>query len=888
MICSREVQFAARLQHPHIVPVLSTGEDADTLWYTMPYVEGDTLRGRLSKGSLELRDALTYWQHMLDALSHAHKTGIVHRDMKPDNVLVSGRNALVTDFGIAKAVASATASGAAAHLTGIGFVVGTPAYMAPEQAAGVEDVDARADIYSTALVAYEMLTGKAAFSGLTPPQTLAAQVQTMPAAPRTVNPQIPSDVEALLMQCLAKAPQARPKSADDVCEALDAIARGVYTPSRESVAASTQRRTGVFAIGAAVLTVAAAAIMWFSGDDAPPSAAPTRDLVVLASFTHEAKDSSVARALSEAFRIDLQQSPNLKVAEPQTVRTTLQSMRVDPDAAINDSIARVIGVRLGAKAYVTGTMSPLGSGYVLTARLVSVKDGAEVAALRETAGSVNELLAATDRLSKALREKAGESVASLRASPALPAATTANLEALEHYAAGVNLMREGKQVRALEEYEKAVALDSMFASAWSGIGTSLANMGARPGDRQRAAQRAFELREKLPELERLRIESRYYSARGDTDKEIAALRRIIEMDPTAYAALNNLGRLMFGKRQYTAAESLLKASSLAQPGAITPVDMLFGLAAETQNIRLRDSLARTIPAGPAGARLRLSMLESQQVSSARYPEYAKQLDSVLRADPDRDLMGYVYFQRTPLWLTLGQLRTAERVLDTLLAPLVQGVDPSLVPGVQLTLAQARARFLDDRAGAMKLVNTAEAFYTRQPDLQDRRVLDRAWTRAVLGDATGARKVLTEQTTVLPKDSIFLQFIQGEIALAEGRAADAVRLIRPTMGRELFCEICGGGALARAYDALGQRDSVLAVYTRLLDSRSTNGRLTEDALERAQALKRVGELLEERGDLDGALNRYRQFEELWRDADAELQPIVRDVRERINRLAGRKG
>lgn len=881
----REVQFAAKLQHPHIVPMLSSGEDAGTLWYTMPFVDGDTLRGRLAKGPIELRDALTYWQHMLDALSHAHKAGIVHRDMKPDNVLVSGRNALVTDFGIAKAVASAT-SGAAAGLTGVGFVVGTPAYMAPEQAAGMEAVDARTDLYSTALVAYEMLTGKAAFGGLTPPQTLAAQVQTMPATPRAVNPAIPADVEALLMQCLAKDPQQRPASADALCDALDAIARGVQTPSRESPAARPTGGRGKWV--AAAVAIGGVLGVLFAATRREGTTEQPRDLIVLASFTHEPKDSSIARALSEAFRIDLQQSPRLRVADPQQMRTALQTMRLDPTVVITDSIAKALGTRLGAKAYVTGSLSSLGNAYVLTARLVSVVDGTEVAALREDANAPGKLLDATDRLSKKLREKAGESVASLRASPALPAATTSNLEALEHYAAGVSLMREGKQVRALEEYERAIALDSTFASAWSGISTALSNLGARPADRQRAARRAYDLRGNLPEIERLRVEARYYAARGETENEIAVQRRILAIDPKQYAVLNNLGRLMLGRQQYASAESLLKAAAQVQPGAVAPTDMLFAVAVETENKRLYDSLLRAVPSGKGGARLRLSALETDRVSQARYVVYATELDSVLNTSPDLDLQGYLLVQRMPLYLMQGQMRTSDMVLETVVAPISKTVDPSLLPGYRLLQAQAWARFADDRARAMQLIKSADSYFTRQQDAENRAVFERAWALAIAGDPSGARRVLAEKPSLLPKDSLFRQYLAGEIALAEGNAAEAVRQIRPTIGRELLCNVCGMGGLARAYEALGQRDSVLAIYTRLLDSKSTNGRLTEDMFERAQALKRTGELLEERKELAGALARYRAFVELWENADVELQPIVKDVRERIARIERSRG
>lgn len=887
----REVQFAAKLQHPHIVPVLSTGEDAGTLWYAMPFVDGDTLRARLAKGSLDVRDVVSLWKQMVDALDHAHRAGVVHRDMKPENVLVSGRHVLITDFGIAKAVASATESSATSGLTGIGFVIGTPAYMAPEQAAGMEQVDARADIYSTALIAYEMLTGRAAFGGMTPPQTLAAQVQTMPAAPRSLRADVNVELDALLMQCLAKDPAQRPESADVVLQSLDRIEAGVTTtPSGRApaTAPTSGGRVRRFAIPVAAIVVASAGLLLYLARDQRNAGNAPRDLVVVASFVHEASDSSVARALSEAFRIDLQQSPRLRVAEPLLVRTTLRSMRLDPKVLITDSIAQLLGVRVGAKAYVTGALAQLGGGYVITARLVSVKDGKEVAALRETATSASTLLEATDRLSKALREKAGESVASLRASPALPVATTASLEALERYAAGIALMREGNQIAALGQLEKAVAIDSMFASAWSGMGTVLANLGIRPGDRQRASAKAYALREKLPELERLRLESRYHAARGEVDEEIASLRRILEIDPLAYASLNNLGRLMYGRKQYAAAESLLKAASHVQPSSFTPVDMLYAVAIETGNVSLLDSLKRVIPAGPAGDQFRWSVGEYEQVHRGNYPELARKIDSALATKPDLEMKGVLLNERMYVWFAQGQLKQATMALRDEVAPMVRNIDSAVVPGVELSLAQMRSRFFNDNAGARRLIASADSFYERAGDPEDRALLQRAWAHATAGDADGARKLLAQLTPLLPKDTSFLHFIQGEIALTERRAPDAIKLISRTIGTEVICEVCGLGGLARAYDAAGQKDSVLAVYTRLLDSRSTNGRMFEDAFERAQGLKRSGELLEERGDTKGALARYRQFVELWKDADPELQPVVQDVRERIAKLEGRRG
>src|SRR5204863_5006280 len=222
---NREIQLSASLQHPHIVPLLAAGGADDILYYTMPLVEGEALRTRLSRdGELPVRDAVRILKDVADALAYAHARGVVHRDIKPDNVLLSGHHAVVADFGVAKAVSQAkTESG----LTSVGVALGTPAYMAPEQAAGDPNIDARADIYAFGAMAYEMLTGRSPFAGMAPHQMLAAHV-TEPVTPITNRrAAIPSALAELVMACLAKNPADRPQRADEILQVLD----GIATPS---------------------------------------------------------------------------------------------------------------------------------------------------------------------------------------------------------------------------------------------------------------------------------------------------------------------------------------------------------------------------------------------------------------------------------------------------------------------------------------------------------------------------------------------------------------------------------------------------------------------------------------------------------------------------------
>src|SRR3954463_2094738 len=201
---NREVQLAARLQHPHIVRVLTAGQVDGLPYYVMPFVKGESLNARVARGPLPIADVVHTMGDVAKALAYAHSEGVVHRDIKPDNILVSGGAATVADFGIAKALSSSRAGQDGDALTSLGTSLGTPAYMAPEQVAGDPNVDHRADIYSLGCVAYEMLTGQSPFAGKSPQQMLAAHVMEKPAPLATRRADIPPSLIALVERCLEK------------------------------------------------------------------------------------------------------------------------------------------------------------------------------------------------------------------------------------------------------------------------------------------------------------------------------------------------------------------------------------------------------------------------------------------------------------------------------------------------------------------------------------------------------------------------------------------------------------------------------------------------------------------------------------------------------------
>src|SRR5712691_2038286 len=218
----REIQLAAKLQHPHIVPLLSAGAAEGLLYYTMPLIEGESLRAKLVRqGELPIPEAVRILLDVADALAYAHEHGLVHRDIKPDNVLISGKHAVVTDFGVSKALSTATGK---ATLTSIGVALGTPAYMAPEQAAADPSTDHRPDIYAVGVMAYEMLTGRPPFTGTSPQMVLAAHVTQAPEPVSRLRATVPPALAELIMRCLAKKPADRPQRAEELRHQLEAMA----------------------------------------------------------------------------------------------------------------------------------------------------------------------------------------------------------------------------------------------------------------------------------------------------------------------------------------------------------------------------------------------------------------------------------------------------------------------------------------------------------------------------------------------------------------------------------------------------------------------------------------------------------------------------------------
>jgi serine/threonine-protein kinase len=447
----QEIELTAHLQHPHVLPILAAGARDDLLYYVMPYVEGESLRHRLTRECpLPLSDAVRVLQEIADALEYAHLRGVVHRDIKPENILLEGDHAVLTDFGVARAIATAQSTG---RFTDTGLSVGTPGYMAPEQASGERHVDARADIYALAVVGYEMLAGVPPFSGPTAQAILAAHLRDLPPDLHTVRPEVPAGLAAAITRALAKDPAARFQSAAAFRDAVVASAGPLAAWPRTRIPA-------ILGIAAALVVALGSGTMWYWRTHRLPPV--DRNLVAIAPF--EVLDDQLS--LWHEGMVDVL-ARNLDGAGPlRTVAPTMVIRRWSGRSDRRSAVA--LGRATGAGLAVFGSIQASGPDSVhVSATLVNVSTGRSL-------GDVDARDAAThiDRLCDSLTVGLLRELGRVRTITATLGGSlgSSSLPAIKAYLQGEQWFRVSNWDSAGVYYDRAIGLDSSFALAWATSG----------------------------------------------------------------------------------------------------------------------------------------------------------------------------------------------------------------------------------------------------------------------------------------------------------------------------------------------------------------------------------------------------------------------------------
>ncbi|HUR94330.1 MAG TPA: serine/threonine-protein kinase [Gemmatimonadales bacterium] len=545
---AREIEVAARLQHPHILGVLDSGEADGFFYYVMPYVDGETLRDRLARGGeLPVPEAVRLLGEIAEALSVAHRAGVVHRDIKPENVLLSGRHAMVMDFGVAKAVSEASGR---QQLTTAGVALGTPAYMAPEQASADPQMDGRVDIYALGVLAYEMLTGHTPFPGLNPQQTLAAHVMQAPVPVGQQRQGLSPALEALVMRCLAKRPADRFQTADDIVAALEPLATpsGGVTPTQtqpvtiRATAPRTRARTLAMAGAALIALVAALAVWkpWARAGERPLDA----NLVAVLPFRTAGADPSVQylrQGMVDLLQAKLTGEGGPRAADTRSVLAAVRDAGGSDSQDLAEDAAAGVARKLGAGRVLQGSIVGPPDHLVIAASLVTVPGGRTLAQA-SVAGPKDSLFALIDRLTaQLLALGAGASSAQLSA------LTTTNLDALRAYLDGVAAYRRGAFQNATPLLVRAVGLDSTFALALSAL---VEADGWHPSttDMNRIRRLAWQYRERLNPQDQLFLSLRLgstYPKSPSWDVRIADAEHAVQLIPESADAWYNLGDMLF-------------------------------------------------------------------------------------------------------------------------------------------------------------------------------------------------------------------------------------------------------------------------------------------------------------------------------------------------------
>ncbi|HKU61065.1 MAG TPA: protein kinase [Gemmatimonadales bacterium] len=929
-----ERQILASLDHPNIARLVDGGSTDEGLPYlVMEYIDGQPIDAYADERRLSVADRVRLLLQVCDAVSYAHGRGVIHRDIKPLNILVtpSGVPKLL-DFGIAKVLGEGV-DDVTSTVTGLRLL--TPEYASPEQIEGRHATTA-SDVYALGVVLYELLTGRSPYrlSSRAPQDVAAAVCTTEPDRPSTavtrlsdaageggrrrrhesadhaayvgsssarqLSRQLRGDLDTIALAALRKEPARRYTSisafAGDLRRHLDGqpvLARTDGLPYRLGKFVR-RNRAGVGATIALLAAIVVAAVEWprdrgAAGDPTLLSsrALAPRDRILVADFTDRTGDSVLAAVVTEAVRTDLAQSAVVRVLTARQVRATLETMRRPVDVVLDDALAREVALREGIKAFVTGSVASVSGAYIVTMQLVGAQEGEALAAVRETAADSTELIGAVDRASKALRRGIGESLREVKQTLPLDQATTASLPALRAYTEGMRAMRAGRRTEALQHLEHAVALDTGFATAYLSLSMVHGAMGNQ-GRTFEAGKHVLANQQRLTFLERSFYLASTAYGRQDYRTAIDVYRAVIERYPDHMPALNNLALAYRDNRQYPEAEDMFRRAIRSDSTVanmylgLHTVALLEGNFAKARAIM--DTLTRRFPGNPLlltdeiqDAAAAQDWDRTERQARAQIVEAGS--DTLRAVDPVEALAGVA--------MTRGRVEEAERRWHTQLAyTRAAGVMSRHLFGV-IQLGYLRLRYRHAPDEARRLMDSAITALPLEAQLPgDRRYDELARFYSAAGDPARARAMLAaayaEDSTIGREPRAERSWTRGVVALGEGKVSQAVEELRRAAALHA-CAICPLPDLGRALEAAGQQREAVGVYEQYL-STPWMWRYEPDAVELGWTLRRAAELHEQLGEREAARAAYTRLLSLWSGADASLQPLLADTRARRAALA----
>ena len=605
--------------------------------------------------------------------------------------------------------------------------------------------------------------------------------------------------------------------------------------------------------------------------------------LVLADFDDRTGEPGVARAAVQALRVHLAQSKAFRLTSPARIGEVLALMEVPPDTPLDLARAREVALREGLKAVISGEIHRLGSRYTVAARLVAAESGAELVTLLETADTPDELIPAVEQLSLRLRERIGESLASVRRSEPLSRVRTASLAALKSYTAGADANGRGDFERCALLMEEAIALDSTFAMALAGRAACNQNLGRNYAQQVADRMSAYRMRERMTEEERLRFTAIYHQfVTGDRKLALEAWQAFDVRFPERSSALFAMANLYAEDRRWARAEDLLERGLELDPSSIVVLINLAGFQANqgrwADAHASLDRLAGEVPHLDLHWRRATLHLGAGDWEGAR----AQLLAARERARGDAALRGLVATLHARLERTLGRNGDAAALLQEAMAARLEAGDVQSYHLTALELAELRMSAFADTTAALAVIDFALAAHPLASlDPLDRSHLELAAVLARAGRGAQARAHVVQWTRdvapLIPGTSR-PAWLDGALAEADGRWADAIAAWR-LEDEKSEDPLPALAHIAHAFDRLGQRDSAIAYFRRYLATPSRT-RYDSDPDWRGHALERLARLHEAAGERADAVRHHAMLAELWEAGDSTVQPRVEQARARL--------
>ncbi len=881
----REARAASSLDHPNICSIYEFGEHEGRPFIVMQLLQGQTLRDCLASGALKdtasaaqvsLDRLLDIAIQIADGLEAAHEQGIVHRDIKPANIFITTKGvAKILDFGLAKLLLQPSAVQAipaelggkeGLNLSRPGRAAGTAAYMSPEQARG-QTLDARTDLFSFGLILYEMATGQRAFTGDNAAALHDAILTRAPTPPAELNPELPAELQVVIQKCLEKDRNLRYQKAAEVRSDLERVKRRREHP--------VLRRLKLLATAAVVVVaLIAGGLYWRSRKT---TTLTEKDTVVLADFVNTTGDSVFDDALKQALSIQLEQSPILTVLSDRKVIETLKLMNRPANERVTKELAEEVCLRTNSKALLEGSIAAIGDRYLIVVRAMNCHTGDTIASADAEAENRNHVVKALGEAGNQLRKKLGESLPSVeKFNVPLEEATTSSLEALE--ALSRAYQHTSARGSAIPFLKRAVELDPNFARAYAALGVVYYNLG-ETGLAIENFNKAYELRDRVSQRERLQIEGYYYGfVTGEMEKAIETNLEWVHdypQDHTPHAILGVIYALL--GRYEKAAIEVQERIRLEHGQTDYNLIGIYACLNRFDEAQVLVDRAHE-PDNPLLREMKYSLAFLRGDNAAMQEQLAWAMgnsdveDRMLSAQSDTEAYH-------------GRLAKARQTS----AAAVQSARHAEVP----------ERAAEWRANeALREIENGNAVRARQSAAQALALssgldveLTAALALARAGDVTQAQRLIDNLNREFPVNTIIQNYwipsIKAAIELEKNDPAKAIELLKAATPYELgsTSKVVFSGYLypvyirGQAYLKTGQGQQAAAEFQKMLDHRgivrnAVLGALAHLQLGRAQAMM---------GDREAARKSYQDFLTLWKDADPDI-PILQAAKAEYAKLS----